>query len=95
MCWSDSSPSRAKRRSDRIAVKEPRLAQLSRIFQADIATTEAARAAISARPGDFASALVHLAPLLEKFTAGFEERLASAFHVLTELLSRLIALLRR
>jgi hypothetical protein len=38
-------------------VKEPRLAQLSRIFQTDIATNEAARAAISARPGDFASAL--------------------------------------
>jgi hypothetical protein len=38
-------------------VKEPRLAQLSRIFQTDIATHEAGRAAISARPGDFASAL--------------------------------------
>lgn len=38
-------------------MKEPRLAQLSRIFQTDIATDEAARAAIKARPGDFASGL--------------------------------------
>ena len=38
-------------------MKEPRLAQLSRIFETDIATDEAARAAIDARPGDFASAL--------------------------------------
>lgn len=38
-------------------MKEPRLAQLSRIFQTDIANHEAARAAINARPGDFASGL--------------------------------------
>ena len=38
-------------------MKEPRLVQLSRIFQTDIATHEAARAAISADPGALAYAL--------------------------------------
>lgn len=36
---------------------EPRLAQLARIFSEPITDTEAARAAIESRSGDFASAL--------------------------------------
>lgn len=63
-------------------MKEPRLAQLSRIFQTDIATHESARAAIGARPGDFASGLFLEAAdsddvtSIESARSYFEDRLA-------------------